>query len=434
MRRKIPRNCCPFILEPRTRKLQANDRKHEANVSSYYQAQENSSFLSESAWSEGVDAHLSQILLNYLFEDNSDVNFEKFLEPLLYVTRGSEDEKITAVYKMLSAGSKEIKLSAIHEYVEHIFTSYMETYRSKKTRNFESWKVGQNIIIQSDQLQALVKHLCKDLPVCSEVSLSDLTTWVTSWNLLFTILQKVVFNKIYNILDEDTMERYNTIPFWNRIISDKSPSVLTWPSIVFLNAGLPSKLQSEWRLLFSTVAHGESFSKLIGCIMNKGPTIVIVRDRDGHVFGGFAPSSWTLSPNYVGDDSSFLFSILPVMERFEPTGYNDHYQYLNVQQQTLPNGLGMGGQHNYFGFWLDAEFGSGHCSETCTTYRNYHMLSAQKCFQIEHVEAWGVGPEPEVEEESKGRSVLDTQTEARAVMEMAGKVQYSDGYREPEED
>ncbi|XP_047111094.1 MTOR-associated protein MEAK7-like [Schistocerca piceifrons] len=73
--------------------------------------------------------------------------------------------------------------------------------------------------------------------------------------------------------------------------------------------------------------------------MNKGPTIVIVRDRDGHVFGGFAPSSWTLSPNYVGDDSSFLFSILPVMERFEPTGYNDHYQYLNVQQQTLPNGL-----------------------------------------------------------------------------------------------
>lgn len=387
----------------------------------------------KSAWNESVNAHMLQMLLNYLFEDSSDINFDKFLEPLLYTIRGSEEEKVTAVHKMLSAGDKEIKLTAVHGYVEHIFTSYLETYRSKKTRNFESWKADKNMM-QSDQLQALVKHLCKDLPPSSEVPLSDFTTWVTSWNLLFTVLQKVVFNKIYNILDEDTMERYNLIPFCNRVSHEKFPSILSWPSIVFLNAGLPAKLQNEWRLLFSTVAHGESFSKLIGLMMNKGPTIIIVKDRDGHVFGGFAPCSWALSPNYVGDSSSFLFSILPVMERFEPTGYNDHYQYLNVQQQTLPNGLGMGGQYGYFGFWLDAEFGSGHCSETCTTYRNYHMLSAQKCFQIDHVEAWGVGPEPEVEEESKGRSVLDTETEARAVMEMSGKVHYSDGYREPEED
>lgn len=54
---------------------------------------------------------------------------------------------------------------------------------------------------------------------------------------------------------------------------------------------------------------------------------------------------------------------------------------------------GMGGQFEYFGIWLDAEFGKGHCSETCTTYRNYKMLSATKYFEVDHVEVWAVGPE-----------------------------------------
>jgi hypothetical protein len=54
---------------------------------------------------------------------------------------------------------------------------------------------------------------------------------------------------------------------------------------------------------------------------------------------------------------------------------------------------GMGGQFEYFGIWLDAEFGKGHCSETCTTYRNYKMLSATKHFEVDQVEVWAVGPE-----------------------------------------
>ena len=53
----------------------------------------------------------------------------------------------------------------------------------------------------------------------------------------------------------------------------------------------------------------------------------------------------------------------------------------------------MGGQFEYFGLWLDAEFGKGHCSESCTTYKNYKMLSATKYFEIDCVEVWAVGPE-----------------------------------------
>lgn len=40
-----------------------------------------------------------------------------------------------------------------------------------------------------------------------------------------------------------------------------------------------------------------------------------------------------------GNDSAFLFTLRPKMRCFPTSGYNDHYQYLNLHQQTMPNGL-----------------------------------------------------------------------------------------------
>lgn len=41
----------------------------------------------------------------------------------------------------------------------------------------------------------------------------------------------------------------------------------------------------------------------------------------------------------TGNENAFLFTLRPKMRCFPTTGYNDHYQYLNMHQQTLPNGL-----------------------------------------------------------------------------------------------
>lgn len=60
--------------------------------------------------------------------------------------------------------------------------------------------------------------------------------------------------------------------------------------------------------------------------------------------------------------------------------------------------LGMGGQFEYWGLWIDSEYGIGECSETCTTYKNYIQLSATKSFKIRNVEVWGVGEKPKSEE------------------------------------
>lgn len=42
------------------------------------------------------------------------------------------------------------------------------------------------------------------------------------------------------------------------------PSILDLNQIVFINAHLPQQYQVEWRFLFSSEIHGESFSTLIG--------------------------------------------------------------------------------------------------------------------------------------------------------------------------
>lgn len=44
------------------------------------------------------------------------------------------------------------------------------------------------------------------------------------------------------------------------------PSILDLNQIVFINSHLPQQYQLEWRFLFSSEIHGESFSTLIGDI------------------------------------------------------------------------------------------------------------------------------------------------------------------------
>lgn len=70
----------------------------------------------------------------------------------------------------------------------------------------------------------------------------------------------------------------------------------------------------------------------------------------------------------------------------------------------------MGGQLNYFGFWLDDDFGSGHSrgQPSCTTYGS-PQLSAKEEFKLDKLEAWGVGVPPENEVSQKWSVGLHSQ-------------------------
>ncbi|TDH09047.1 hypothetical protein EPR50_G00082510 [Perca flavescens] len=214
--------------------------------------------------------------------------------------------------------------------------------------------------------------------------------------------------------------------------------LLDLPTLMFLAPQLPDRYSAPWRLVFSTRLHGESFTRMAAGLTKCGPTLLLIKDTKGHVFGGFASHAWEVKPHFQGDSRCFLFSVFPRLRVYTATGYNQHFMYFNQNQQTMPNGLGMGGQQYYFGLWLDSDFGRGHsrARPKCTTYGS-PQLSGDEDFTLDSMEVWAVGkpPEPEEHEGGKGKkSILDMDPEVQAMMEMAGKTLHSQGLREPEED
>ena len=200
---------------------------------------------------------------------------------------------------------------------------------------------------------------------------------------------------------------------------------------VFLNTHLPHQLRQVWRPLFNTSTHGESFSKFAGSITKQGPTLIIVCDENNRKFGGFATDSWRTSPKFYGKSESFLFHLHPEMNIYDSTPFNQNYQYFNLKQKTMPNGLGMGGQLEYFGFWIDNEFGVVKTSPSCSTYHSPQLSQLEG--KIKSLEVFGVG-ELSDDDLDAGPSVLDLDPEAQAVLEMMGKTFHSKVIREVDED
>lgn len=66
---------------------------------------------------------------------------------------------------------------------------------------------------------------------------------------------------------------------------------------------LPDSYSAPWRLVFSTRLHGESFTRMVGGLMKRGPTLLLIKDTKGHVFGGFASHGWEVKPQFQGERS-----------------------------------------------------------------------------------------------------------------------------------
>ncbi|XP_016130095.1 MTOR-associated protein MEAK7 isoform X2 [Sinocyclocheilus grahami] len=85
--------------------------------------------------------------------------------------------------------------------------------------------------------------------------------------------------------------------------------LLNIPLLMFLSPQLPAGHSAPWRLLFSTNIHGESFTRLVGNCKSKGPTVMLVKDTKGHIFGGFVSQSWEVKPQFQGDSRVWVVSM-----------------------------------------------------------------------------------------------------------------------------
>ncbi|KAM8799346.1 MTOR-associated protein MEAK7 [Eudromia elegans] len=370
---------------------------------------------------------------------------EQFVIFMSNLLKGNAEEKITIIMRMISKTEGPVKGKQIQEFTEHLITSLVHVLNYRK--ELKGWNL-ENTRDYASGVKALASQLLSELKLADGKKPVDhqlleatfdqnvIEDWVYRVPQISTFLSVVIrqgFRVLHSIPDQ-AKDVVNLVPSCKGARGRGLTSLFDIPSIIYINSHLPSELQHKWRLLFSSRVHGESFSQLCGHIVNKGSCIMILKDSDGFIFGGFASRPWEVKPRFQGDNKCFLFSVFPSLAVYTCTGYNDHYMYLNHGQQTMPNGLGMGGQHDYFGLWIDSDYGKGHskAKPRCTTY-NSPQLSAKENFTLDAMEVWAVG---DIAESAvmKSKSILDVDPEAQALLEMIGKTRQSEGLREPVED
>lgn len=90
---------------------------------------------------------------------------------------------------------------------------------------------------------------------------------------------------------------------------------------------LPAALQwkTSWRLVYTPRIHGVSMQTFLRHMECEGPSLLVVQDHEGHVFGGFASSPWHIADRYFGCGESFVFKckerqpkpVVPSLQRLE---------------------------------------------------------------------------------------------------------------------
>ncbi|KAJ3415505.1 hypothetical protein HDV05_004707 [Chytridiales sp. JEL 0842] len=251
----------------------------------------------------------------------------------------------------------------------------------------------------------------------------DFLEWVTlarTFNLLWdTAFQTLFFGSPTNTIRTAS----HRVPK----MSGPASRLLTEEDIFVLNLGMDASLRSpEWTLVYSSWVDGKSWSSFIDRVENIGSVLIVIRDKEGHVFGAFASTPLKQSPKFYGDPHNFLFRLQPSLDIHRGTMINQNYQYFNYGMQMLENGIGFGGQLGYFGLWLDSsfEFGNSKANPRSTTY-NSPRLSKSETFTLDTVECLCIKKlevdERLIPEKKTKKSVFDSHATETAILEMAGK-------------
>ncbi|GJM87961.1 hypothetical protein PR202_ga03973 [Eleusine coracana subsp. coracana] len=157
-------------------------------------------------------------------------------------------------------------------------------------------------------------------------------------------------------------------------------------------------------------------------------TVLIVKDTEGSVYGGYASQPWERHSDFYGDMKTFLFKLYPQASIFRPTGANRNLQWcaINFSSENIPNGIGFGGQPHHFGLFLSANFDQGH-SFTCSTFTS-PPLSKTNRFRPEVIECWGIQTKGAQDEKSKvvKGTVLERFKEDRNMLKLVGLASASD--------
>ncbi|ELK31426.1 TLD domain-containing protein KIAA1609 [Myotis davidii] len=391
---------------------------------------------------------------------SESVSQEQFTVSMSHLLKGSSREKSFMILKMISATDGPMKAREVQKFTEDLVGSLVHVLSHRQELRGWAQKGAPG---PPPRVQALAVQLLSEVkfagkcPAHGEKLLGPeqldydcdpavIEDWVFRAHLVATFLS-VVIHRGFGLhwpLDLSTL-----VPERQVDQGQKFESVLDLLSVIYVNSHLPREQQHRWHLLFSSELHGHSFAQLCGRVPHQGPSVLLLEDLDGHVFGGFASCSWEIKPQFQverpvaldwaqslesgpgpGQGARLLWASVPQSQVAEA----DVGAEPDVQAGEMLTAFplqGMGGQHHYFGLWVDVDFGKGHskAKPTCTTYSS-PQLSAHEDFRFEKMEVWAVGDASHSKLANSHKSILDADPEARALLEISGRSRHSEGYRQ----
>ena len=184
---------------------------------------------------------------------------------------------------------------------------------------------------KEEGVKILVEYLLSSLPSDGMVYSDMMERWFSNCDLLLRLFDTLVtvlllgdemsvddVRKVLGVsmvTEED--EELNTerflfplkLPPITNGPNDKfSSSLLDRSTILALTSFIPAITRGKLYPLFSSTGHGESFSSLCSRAVNKGPTLLVVKDTGGCVFGVYAAESWKFGPQFFGECSSTILT------------------------------------------------------------------------------------------------------------------------------
>ncbi|KAF1334992.1 hypothetical protein FI667_g1602, partial [Globisporangium splendens] len=185
-------------------------------------------------------------------------------------------------------------------------------------------------------------------------------------------------------------------------------SILTLDQVAYLDNAMPITCQLyQWCLLYSTEVNGSSLHTLLALTRGQSPTLLVIKDDQGNVFGGFGSDEWHRATQYYGNGETFLFSFAghkgsnnAGFTKYPWSRRNSYFMLCSEESLVM----GGGGS---FGLYLDSDLASG-TTGACETFSSRPLVSAQE-FSCVHVEVWGftTGDKPIVQKGPRKKSVLD---------------------------
>ncbi|XP_071720389.1 uncharacterized protein [Rutidosis leptorrhynchoides] len=321
--------------------------------------------------------------------------------------KGTRDEIDEFLYQLCDVDGDG---NLVRSDLEAVISEILDTISSRKDYESSSSSEQKPISIFLDAAK-----FTKDNEGCSEKSMSfeDFKNWCrlvpSARKFLVSLLKPPSGSQVPHLIHQ----------------KDIDPNILLLKEEYAWHIGgaLSHQELGEWRLLYHSALNGLSFNTFLGNISNaEGPTVLIIKDKEGYIYGGYASQPWEKHAEFYGDMKSFLFQLYPHASIYRPTGANNNIQWCatNFSSDSIPNGIGFGGRIGHFNLFISSNFDNGH-TFTGATF-NSPCLSKNNRIYPEVIECWGVVPKGGQQEKQDGLkgTVLDRFKEDRNMLNLVG--------------